>query len=238
MILVKRIAAAVPKIPWIPAAALVAWLGWAIPRLDPDFISRHSYLRTGLLVAGLALCFSLDDPAAPTVGPAPSPLRTRTWTRIGVSLIPWSLLFTALIWAGASGGLQSVWTVSASPQTPELPVGRLLLEAGTIGCLGLALAAVSAKRWSDEPGMVSSAVLLALFAASWAIPEPWSPWATPNDPTWSQSWTWWSTALAATGFVLISSTWDSRRWPPNPSRWLSRRRVDTDEQEHRLASRV
>lgn len=238
MILVKRIAASVPKIPWIPAAGLVAWLAWAIPRLEPDFTSRHSFLRTGLLVAGLALSFSLDDPAAPTVGPAPSPLRIRTWTRIGVSLIPWSILFVTLIWAGASGGLDPVWAVSADPQVPELPVGRLLLEAGTMACLGLALAAVIAKRWSDEPGMASSAVLLALFATSWAIPEPWSPWTTPSVPAWPQSWKWWSIALAATGFVLISSTWDSRKRRRNQVRWLPGRRVDTDEQDHRLASRV
>lgn len=96
--------------------------------------------------------------------------------------------------------------------TPNpLPVGRLLLESGTMASWGLAISAVVAKRWDDEPGKIASASLLAFYAVSWAIPERWNPWAIPSDSRWLTGHPWWWLALSAGVVIAVAASWDSRR---------------------------
>jgi hypothetical protein len=201
----------VPWVPWLPVLALSGLFAWAISDLQPDFPSRQLYLRAGFLLVGLGLGFAFDDSAAPTTDPTPSPLHRRRLIRLGVFLLPWSAALGVLLWGAAQGGLDPVWTTSVEPREPELPVGRLVLEAATIASWCLAIASVVAKRWDDEPGMIASAALLALYAGSWMTPERWKPWAYPTAERWTTALPWWWLAFALGVLVMLSFSWDSRR---------------------------
>lgn len=222
MNLARRLVAAIPWIPWIPVAVLVGLLAWATTDLQPNFASRQLYLRTGFLIAALGLSFAFDDQAAPTSDPTPSPLRLRRLVRLGWSLIPWSALLGALFWAGTREGVSAVWAVSIDPQSSELPIGRLVLEAATMAAWGLAIASVVAKRRDEEPGKIASAALLALYAGSWMVPERWKPWADPTDSRWQTALPWWWVALGLGVLLIISWSWDSRIGS-STFRWRRRR---------------
>lgn len=211
MILVRRLIPAIPWMPWVPVSLIVALLVLAISDLQPDFPSRQLYLRGGMLVTALALAFAFDDPAATTTDSAPLPLRIRRLLRTLVSLVPWGTAVTVLIWAGASGGLPPELILSAAAERSQLPVGRLLLEAGTMAIWGLAVASVVSSRWDDEPGKVASAALMVLYAAAWLVPEQWKPWADPTDSRWVTAHPWWWVVLILGGTITVASSWDARR---------------------------
>ena len=210
VIFLKHLISAIPWVPWAPVGSLIALSAWAMSDLQPDFPSRQLYLRGGMLLAGLALSFAFDDAAATTTDSASSPLRIRRLLRALVSLVPWGAAVTVLLWAGADGGLQPVLVLSIAPEAPQLPVGRLLLEAGTMAVWGLAVASVVSSRWDDEPGKVASAFLLVLYAVTWLVPEPWKPWADPTDSRWITAHLWWWTALGLGLAVTVASSWDAR----------------------------
>lgn len=209
MTMVSRIIRGMPWIPWLPVTALVAFIAWSVGQFSPDFASRQLYTRAGLVVASLGLAFVFDDSAAETTDPSPSPLRLRRAIKAAVGLVVWSILVGWLLIA-TSQGMNPV--LVASPEFGrELPIGRLLLEGSTMALWGLVVAAVVAKRWDDEPGKIASAALLALYAASWAIPEQWKPWALLNDSRWETSYPWWWVALSVAVAVTAFASWDSRR---------------------------
>jgi len=146
-----------------------------------------------------------------------------------LGLVPWVTGVVILFWAGSQGGIDPVWRTSLQPERSELPIGRLILEAATMACWGLAIAAMITKRWDDEPGKIASATLLGLYAVSWMVPERWKPWSDPNDLRWETVLPWWRVALCAAVVVAVVSSWDSRsrssplrRWtPPAQSRTAS-----------------
>jgi hypothetical protein len=208
MTLISRTIKAMPWRPWAPVTAAVALVAWSAGSYPPDFPSRHLYLRAGLMVIGVGLAFILDDPAAETTDPAPSPLRQRRAIRVIAGLSVWLGLATGLFLLGARD--MDVVFVYDPEMDAALPVGRLLLEGVTMAACGLAIAAIISKRWDDEPGKIASASLLVLYAASWAVPERWKPWASPNDDRWTTGYPWWWAALALAALVLIAASWDAR----------------------------
>lgn len=217
----RRIVKAMPWLPWVPIAVLVGLLAWSVRASPTDFASRHLYLRAGLMVVGLGAAFIFDDPAAETTDHAPSPLRERRAIRLVVGLAVWFLLAAGLLLIGARD--MNVVFINDPEVEAALPVGRLFLEGMTMAAFGLAIAAVVAKRWDDEPGKIASAGLLMLYAVSWTIPERWKPWAHPSDDRWTTSHPWWWAALVIAVLVMLTLSWDTRvGWS---SRRLSRRRA-------------
>lgn len=205
--LTSRILRTMPWVPWLAAWALVAFLAWSISRSPANFSSRQLYVRTGLLVAGLGLTFTFDDVGAETTASAPSPLRLRRAVRALLGLAPWSILIT-WVFVAASQGLTPVFF--SRPDLKTLPLGRLILEASTVAAWGLAIASVVAKRWDSEPGRIAAPGLLVLYAFSWAVPEPWSPWCLPIDTRWMTGHPLWWTALVPALLVSAVASWDSR----------------------------
>jgi hypothetical protein len=124
-----------------------------------------------------------------------------------------------LLWAGTQAGLDPVWLTSIEPEKAALPIGRLLLEAATMGVWGLAFASVIARRWEDEPGRIASAALLGLYGLSWMIPERWKPWSDPSDLRWKAVLPWWWVTFAVAVVVAVVSSWDSRSRPSPLRRW-------------------
>lgn len=211
MTLLRRLIPALPWIQWLPVAVLVGLLAWLTVGTPPDFPTRQFYLRAGLLVATLGLSFAFDDPAAPTTDSTPSPLRVRRAARIGLSLVPWIILVTALLWAGSEDGLEPEFVASADGAGSELPIGRLLLEAATMASWVIAIAGTIAKRWDDEPGKIAAPALLAIYAGSWLIAERWRPWAIPSASGWETGRPWWWIAFGLGAAISVTSGWDSRR---------------------------
>jgi hypothetical protein len=203
---------------------IVGLLAWAIIDLQPDFASRQLYLRGGLLVVALGVSFAFDDPAAPTTDPVPSPLGLRRVLRLVVSVIPWMIGVALLLWAGSQGGLDPAWLTSFEPERAELPLGRLLLEAATMACWGLAIASVIARRWEDEPGQIASAALLGIYALSWMTPERWKPWSDPSDLRWPAVLPWWWLAFGVAVAIGVVTSWDTRVGS-NPLRLRGRHRL-------------
>lgn len=213
MTLIGHLFKAVPWIPWVPSFALIALILWGTDSLMPDFASRQLYLRAALLVAALGLCFAFDDPGAETTDSAPSPLRRRRAIRAWLTLGPWVVLVGATVLV-VGRGMDPVFILSDEVGS-QFPIGRVLLEATTIAGWGIAIAAVVSKRWEEEPGKYASAGLLATYAASWAIPEQWKPWANPNDQRWETALPWWWVALAVAVLIVIAFSWDARiGWRP------------------------
>lgn len=208
MRLLRHLTRAVPWIPWLPCAALVAVLLWGADSLLPDFAGRQLYIRAALLVAALGLSFVYDDPGAETIDPSPSPLRRRRVGRTVIGVVPWGILVvTVLIITGR--GMEPTFILSDEIPNP-FPIGRVLLEASTMATWGLAIAAVISKRWDEEPGKVASAGLLALYAASWVVPEQYKPWANPNDQRWESALPWWWATFAIGLLIVVAFSWDSR----------------------------
>ena len=167
------------------------------------------WLRGGLLVAALGICFAFDDPAAPTTDPVPSPLPKRRGIRVVLGLLPWSLAVAALLMVGASG-MEVHFELPADPQPHHFPLGRLLLEGTTLAAAGLAIAAVIAKFWDDEPGKLAAPILVVLYAASW-VPDQYRPWVLPSDLGWTTTRPWlWATLLLG-ALITVVFSWDSRR---------------------------
>jgi hypothetical protein len=208
MTLIGHLFKAVPWISWVPSAALIALILWGTDPLMPDFASKQLYLRAALLVAALGLCFAYDDPAAYTTDSSPSSLRMRRAIRTWLALGPWLVLVGATLLV-VGRGMDPVFILSEEVGN-EFPIGRAILEATTLGAWGLAIAAVISKRWDEEPGKFASAGLLAIYAASWAIPEQWKPWANSNDQRWETALPWWWVALAVGALIVVAFSWDSR----------------------------
>lgn len=225
-----RLAKAIPWVQCLPGVALIGLMMWGMSSLQPDFASRHIYLRGALLVAALGLSFSYDDPAAETTGATPSPLRFRRGIRTLIGLTPWGVLVGVVVLI-ATQGMTPMFALSAKLPN-ALPIGRILLEASTMGAWGLAIAAGLAKRWDAEPGRLASAGLLVLYAAAWTVPDQWKPWATPGDPRWDTGLPWWFAALTTGVLIAVAFSWDTRIGL-RPRRLLQRRQRESTQEPER-----
>lgn len=199
-------------IPWLLVISLVSVLAWMVSDVDPNFASRHMYLRTGFLVAGLGLCFAFDDPAVPLTNPAPQPLWRRRLLRVLIGFAPWLVVMGVLLGFATSDGFQPVLVLPTAPMLPLLPVGRLVLEAATIGAWGLAVASLVAAYTEEEPGRIASVALLALYVASWLLPDnTLRPWTGPGSVSWITTAPFWWGALVLGLSVAMATSWDPRR---------------------------
>lgn len=225
-----RLTKAIPWVQWLPGVALICLMMWAMSSLPPDFASRHIYLRGALLVVALGLSFSYDDPAAETTGATPSPLRLRRGIRTLLGLTPWAVLVGVVVLIVAQGMTPVIALSSELPNA--LPIGRVLLEASTMGAWGLALASGLAKRWDGEPGRLASAGLLVLYAAAWSVPDQWKPWATPDDPRWDTGLPWWFAAFAVAVLIAVAFSWDTRIGV-RPRRLLRKRKPQSPQEPER-----
>ncbi len=210
MSLLRRITPALPWIPWLPVALLAGLTAKITSGFLPDLSSRHVHLRSGLLLAAIGLTFAFDDPAAETTDATPSPLRLRRAVRALLAVILWLAVVLGVIWAAAQTGPEEDLVGHAEVELVKTHTGRLLLEAATLGAWGLAIAALVASRWDREPGKIASPALLGIFAASWMIPQPWSPWALPPGIHWEATWIWWWGALASGLALTLVWSWDTR----------------------------
>ena len=181
-------------------------LSWVVAELPPGFHYRRIFVRSGLLIAALGLCFAFDDPAAPVSDPAPMLLRTRRLLRLGIYLVPWAISVVAVLWGGAHLG-----TTDADAM-PAFPWQRLTLEASAMAAVGLAISAVISKRWDDEPGRMATPTLLAVYGMSWLLPWFMNPWPVPTDSRWAPLIPWWWTMLGVGLVVVIWFSWDARRY--------------------------
>lgn len=207
---VRHVARAVPKAHWIPVFLAVGLLTWAIAEQQPAFESRHLYIRVAFLFAAVGASFSFDDPSRTSTESVPSPLFRRRILRVTLGLVPWIICTVSLLW-GASQGTHLTWSPSAEPLGAEMPVGRLVLEGGTMAIVGLGITSVLAKRLDDEPGKYAAPALLILFASLWMIPDGWKPFAVPTDLRWAGANGWWVVGLLVAMLATVLFSWDSRR---------------------------
>jgi hypothetical protein len=207
--LLKRLAPAYPWVPWLPTGAMVAVIAWMMTNQPPDLPSRHLHLRSGLMVAALGLTFAFDDIAAEMSDASPSPLWLRRGMRALIGSLPWAILVIGLLWMASQPGNWDVGGYS-EVQLVNTHVTRLLLEASTMAVWGLSIAALVASRWDQEPGRIASVSLLAVFAASWAIPRFWSPWDLPPGMRWEAIRIWWWGALGLALVLGLVWSWDTR----------------------------
>lgn len=235
--LISSVLRCTPRIGFIPAGVLAVVMGVVAGRqpLGPEY--RFLPTRLAVLAIVVAAGFVFDDPAKPTSDPVPSPLRFRRGIRTLYGLLMAAGLFAVVI-SFASDDMNLVAVASNEPiapgvadeaatMEPEFPWGRLALEMATMIGFTLAIAAATSRRSESEPGRIATGVMLGVYAASWMIPEPYKPWASPTDQRWATSATWWWVALGIVWTVTAVFSWDSRTGRllrrssvgnPNPSR--------------------
>jgi len=154
-----------------------------------DFASA---LTAASVIAGAGAGYSIDDPAAPTLAPSPTPLAMRRCLRATVVMVALGAAWlTSLVIARTAA---PVWPATA-------PALRELVTTAAIA------AAVASRAGSDAPASpgatatgasVLAMVTISAFAYRWpALPAL---GGGPNHSRW-----WW---VAAAGFV--AAAWSSR----------------------------
>lgn len=180
------------------AAAVVAFLvarhGGA-----PDVIADLRVL--GLLVA-LGTGYVLDDGAAVTLQASPYRLAYRLWLRIGCAAAFAAVLWVSLLAYLLPSAPESVWWTIGSGLTVEL---------AAVLAVGWAVAAWGRRRGVDQPGVITTPVLLALLFLAASISQ--TPMLVGMGPQWTAAHVRWSIVLATAACVLVAATRDpAARW--------------------------
>lgn len=201
--------ATVRSVRWPPALAAVLLVAGLAIWQDEAFGSHGSALlmaRTVAVVLALGAVFVLDDAAAVSVAPSPSPLWWRRMLRYGVAV-----LFVVPAWAGLLG--------YALSRQPELPWPRMTLELTALVIFGLAVAAASV-RWFDatDPGMTASLGVLGLVFVIAHLPPRLALFAAPSSAAWQPSSLRWAALLLVALAVLTVASRD-----PAKAGWRGRR---------------
>lgn len=209
-----------PLIGFIPAGAVAVVLGIVAGRQPTGAEFRYLPLRLAILSLVCAVAFVFDDPAKTFSDPAPNPLRLRRGIRALIGVLAAScLLAIALVPASDGMGLvleanqDGRGAIDAEEELsgqPELPWGRLALEMATMLGLTLAIAGAVTQRGETEPGRITAGIVLGVYALSWLIPEPYTPWTDPLDQTWTTGFKWWWAALIVAWVSALAFSWDSR----------------------------
>jgi hypothetical protein len=251
--MIRRLAPAgvrsTPLLGFAPAGIIALALAWTASRQPTGTTARLLPTRLAILALAIATAFVFDDPAARLTDPVPSPLRVRRLIRTMTASVPaavlvWLVLLVAstdmdLVRVIASEDSNLV-QVEEAPQMPisepvpsPFPGGRIALEAATLIVFTLATAAAVSRRGENEPGRITTSVLLGVYAITWMIPDSFKPWADPSNSRWETGAPWWWVGLG--GFVVIGVTlsWDVRKraWTrhrgmkrtlhPSPSRFTT-----------------
>lgn len=184
-------------------------------RPDPSTSLASLRLAGFLLSAGAA--FALDDRAADTIAPSPTPLLARRAVRLAAVV-------------GAAGALWAAVAATALASAPAgqdpLPAAGATLEAATLLAFTLA-AAVVAGRWAPQGlgGVAGGPALTLTVLSAYLAQMRWPRHLTlfpfgPDDPAWAASHQRWSMVLAVAMAILAVESLDPAR-----RRWLARRRV-------------
>jgi hypothetical protein len=183
---------AVPKVPLV-LGALAGLLSAAIPALlhmvlglpDAAMLSRAAAVTVALGVG-----FALDDPAARTTVVVPV---TRLVQR-AVRAVP---VFAAGLacWAMSA----AVARLTVEPQARSLfPWGGLALEAGALGAVSLALAALGLHFTDGEHGsMIAAPGILLLVITAALLPDGAALFLPPGHRSWTAAHEIWAGTLVA-----------------------------------------
>ena len=182
------------------AAAVAAYL---VARLG-DTRDAIGDLRVLGLLLTLGSGYALDDSAAITLQASPYGLARRLWLRIGCAaalVVPvWAALLAVYLASAAAGDR---WTLGLG-LTTELAAAVTVMWA---------VAAWARRQGFDQPGIVTTPVLLAALLLAASIPQ------TPMLVGLGREWTpahlrWSGTAVAATCALVVAMRDPAARWAP------------------------
>lgn len=209
MTLLRKLTLAGPWVQWAPVAVIAGLFAWIVANTVRETDDRVLYLRFGLLVAAMGIAFVLDDPAAVTTAATPSRLLRRRAIRLLIGALPYALIVGVLLSAG-DRELEVIRHMTEPEVLPPIPSLRMALEAATLAALGVALAAMFARHRDERPGRLASVALLALFAASWTIPDRARVWIDPFSLHWVETAPWWAATLAVALLITVATSRDTR----------------------------
>ena len=195
---------------WMPA--IVSWqpLGWVmIGSTVLVTLGDRGDAPSRLSIAGAAVAaataFLLDDPAAATLAPSPTPLHVRRLHRmlIAAAIVP--------LWWAATVSL-------AADRVAGLFVRGLALELTVLTFVALAGSAAASARHPTDGGIVGAVCSIACFASTFLPPRWWLPF--PGDPTGPGAPQRLTAILACAIALLVWSSRDPARRTgiPLPSR--------------------
>lgn len=174
------------------AALVVAPTGVVLLRGGHDH--RHA-LVAAAVVAGAAVAFAVDDPAAETLAASPTPLAARRAVRLSAVLLGVALLAALVVSIAVAGGSVGAGDLARRGAELAAAAGLAAAAAGTAdrrrlpsaaiggavaGLLGVLLVSAFAYRHDALPALVASPVHARwwlLAGAGWAV-AAWS-WRDP-----------------------------------------------------------
>ncbi|MEX0700247.1 MAG: hypothetical protein WD354_11005 [Acidimicrobiia bacterium] len=203
-----------PLLGLLPAGAVALGLAIVASGQPTDAAARFVPTRLALLVVVVGISFAFDDAASRLTDSAPRTLRLRRAIRAGLAVLGGIAVIVPVLLL-ASSGMDLVWVMPVSePLLAESPLpfpwGRLALEILTMGTVALAAAAVLARRGEEEPGRIVTGVVLATYAVTFMIPQPYRPWAYPSELGWLTKAPWWWVVTIVLLVVTAALSWDAR----------------------------
>ena len=153
-------------------------------------------LRLGAVSLGIGMAFVLDDPTEDLTAPTPVSLLARRGVRIALTL-PVAVVAWLVLVVVANG---------ASYLSKPVPLAPMLVEMVALACVGLAGAALGARRLADGLGGPAGAGAVVMVAIAGAI----LPWGrslltvAPGSPVYAATQPWWWAVLAAAAAVLVN----------------------------------
>ena len=183
----------------------------------PDASASLAALRLAAFLLAAGAAFALDDRAADTLAPSPTPLWARRALRLAVVVAGAAALWAAVTAAAA---------LAAPAGQERLPAAGATLEAAAMLAFTLA-AAVVAGRWAPSGlgGVAGGPVLTFAVLTVYLGQMRWPRHLTffplgPGDPAWGAAQHRWSAVLALALAVLAAKSLDPARtrvalWPPS-----------------------
>jgi hypothetical protein len=180
------------------AGAVTAYL---VARLGDTHNPIGDLRVLGLLLA-LGSGYALDDSAATTLQASPYGLARRLWLRIGCAAAVVATLWTAVL---------AVYLPSA-PASDRWSLGLgLTTELAATLTVTWAVAAWARRQGFDQPGIITTPVLLASLLLAASIPQ--APMLVGFGPEWTPAHVRWSGIAAAATCALLAAMRDpAARW--------------------------
>lgn len=175
----------------VVAIALIA----VIPPAIVAFRGGHDFtgaLSAASLIAGAGAGYGMDDPAAPTLAPSPTPLITRRLLREMIVMVTMlAAWFVAQLIANLSGPAGQ-------------SAGALLREFAASAAVACAVASFARNDTAVSPGASATGAALMTVLTISAMAYRWPALPTLGDGPTSQRW-W-----IVVGAGLVASAWASR----------------------------
>ena len=198
--------------------ALMAWQDAALDRPG----RAQAVLRCAAILLAAGVVGVTDDAAAVSVAASPTPLWWRRLLRYAVAAA-----FALPTWVAVVGrGVE---------RRPGLAWPRLTLELAALVVLGLAAAAVAARR-SDaaDPGLAGAVSVLGFAMLVVYLPPRLALFTSPDAAGWQPSTLRWTVTLLAASAVLLAATRDPAartRWRVLRAAWSRGRRAEVPVRE-------